>query len=355
MIILKGTYDILIKDKKTEFRFTIKRKYTLLIGDSATGKSKLYKMLESPETFIEVSSLEGQGVGIFPLASRRDVYTRMLPCSEPTIFVIDEGVQGYLDIEFKDLMHDSNAYFIIISRKKLVYTREDSNGVHKESLPLSINEIYRISTQVRSHSIMSEYYSNTFTNVYKTISSGFNIETILTEDSGSGFAIYSHCFPEADAYTAHGNANLIAKLRDIDKLRRVNGIIAIFLDGSVYGVYIQELIFTMRNCSNSVVVYAPESLEWVLLNVIPKIEFSFPFNEDVLINSQNYCDNDAFSALVSPYTGFKHSFESWEQLYTAYLTYLMSKTDSPYSKSKTVNNFYLRFTDQIVQLIRLKL
>lgn len=115
MIILKGTYDIFIKDKKTEFRFTIKRKYTLLIGDSATGKSKLYKMLESPETFIEVSSLEGQGVGIFPLASRRDVYTRMLPCSEPTIFVIDEGVQGYLDIEFKDLMHDSNAYFKEIS------------------------------------------------------------------------------------------------------------------------------------------------------------------------------------------------------------------------------------------------
>lgn len=185
----------------------------------------------------------------------------MLPCSEPTIFVIDEGVQGYLDIEFKDLMHDSNAYFIIISRKKLVYTREDSNGVHKESLPLSINEIYRISTQVRSHSVMREYYSNTFTNVYKTISSGFNIEAILTEDSGSGFAIYSHCFPKADTYTAHGNASLIAKLRDIDKLRRINGSIAIFLDGSAYGVYIQELILTMRSCSKYVVIYAPESLE----------------------------------------------------------------------------------------------
>lgn len=164
MIILKGAYNILIKDKKTEFRFTVKRKYTLLIGDSATGKSKLYKMLENPETLIEISSQEEQGVSIFPLANRRDVYIRMLPCSEPTIFVVDEGVQGYLDIEFKDLMHNSNAYFIIISRKKLVYTREDSNGVHKESLPLSINEIYRISTQIKSHSIMNEYYSNTFTN-----------------------------------------------------------------------------------------------------------------------------------------------------------------------------------------------
>lgn len=283
------------------------------------------------------------------------MYIRMLPCSEPTIFVIDEGVQGYLDIEFKDLMHNSNAYFIIISRKKLVYTREDSNGVHKESLPLSINEIYRISTQVKNRSIMSEYYSNNFTNVYKIISSSFSIKTILTEDSGSGFAIYSHCFPEADAYTAHGNDNLIAKLRDIDRLRRVNGVIAIFLDGSAYGAYIKELILTMRNCSNSVVMYAPESLEWVLLNVIPKIEFSFPFNEDVLLNSQNYCDDATFSALVSPYTEFRHSFESWEQLYTAYLTYLMLKTGSPYSKSKTVSNFYLRFTDQIVRLIRLKL
>lgn len=31
--------------------------------------------------------------------------------------------------------------------------------------------------------------------------------------------------------------------------------------GSAYGVYIQELILTMRSCSKYVVIYAPESLE----------------------------------------------------------------------------------------------
>lgn len=78
----------------------------------------------------------------------KDIYTQLLPCKEPAIFVVDDSTQNYLDIEFKDLMYKSNAYFIIISRKKLVYQREDSNGAHKEYLLLH-DEIYTISTIFR--------------------------------------------------------------------------------------------------------------------------------------------------------------------------------------------------------------
>lgn len=51
----------------------------------------------------------------------------------------------------------------------------------------------------------------------KIRSSSLNIASILTEDLGSGFTNYSHCFPTSEAYTVHKNDNLIVKLRYIDK------------------------------------------------------------------------------------------------------------------------------------------
>lgn len=353
---MRGSYDIVVKDKNVEYNFTVKRKYTVLTGESATGKSKLYKMLENPETFVEVKSEYGE-VGIIPLANRRDMYLRLLPCKEPTIFVVDEQLQGFLDIEFKDLMSKSNAYFIIISRKKLVYERIKDNGdSHIESLPLSINEIYTInSTEKKKAQIDSKYYYNTFSNMYSVVEDSTKVSAILTEDSGSGFKIYSHCYNNIDAFTSKGNDNLIAELRKIDKNNVYDGCIAVFLDGAAYGAYIGELLSSIKMCNNKILVFAPESLEWVLLNVIPESDYGQPFDKNILVCSQNYCDNKAFTELVYPYKDFKKSFESWEQLYTNYLNYLMGGTIHPYSKSKKVNNFYLRFSNKILKLISEKL
>ena len=103
-----------------------------------------------------------QEVNILLLASRKDIYTQLLPCKEPAIFVVDDSTQNYLDIEFKDLMYKSNVYFIIISRKKLVYQREDSNGAHKEYLPLH-DEIYTISTEFSDNDFKG--YRNIFTKI----------------------------------------------------------------------------------------------------------------------------------------------------------------------------------------------
>lgn len=163
---MNGSYNITVRDKNSEYNFTIHKKYTLLTGDSATGKSKLYKMLKNPETEIKVVSTN-ENADILSLDSRKDIYLRYLPCKEPTIYVIDDNTQDYLDIEFKDLMNKSNAYFVIISRKKLVYKRSSKDGtLNYECLPLSETETYRISTEIKHNSKNgSEYYSNTFTRI----------------------------------------------------------------------------------------------------------------------------------------------------------------------------------------------
>lgn len=153
-----GKYHVKVADKTTEYEFDIERKYTFLLGDSAKGKSKLYKMLGNPEILHEVSGKKK--VDILPLESRKVQYLRNIGISD-VIFVVDECVEGYKDLEFKEFMESCDAYSIIIGRTPVIY--KGANG-EQSSLPLSVNEIYTIDTTVRS-SVSRTYYSNKFSNV----------------------------------------------------------------------------------------------------------------------------------------------------------------------------------------------
>lgn len=82
-----GEYRVVVKDRKLKYDFIIRRKYTILRGDSSTGKSTLYKML-----------LENEGVGVFT-----ECFVPVVPVGtisvlnsiskgEGSIIVLDENV-----------------------------------------------------------------------------------------------------------------------------------------------------------------------------------------------------------------------------------------------------------------------
>lgn len=98
---------------------------------------------------------------------------------------------------------------------------------------------------------------------------------------------------------------------------------------------------------NTFIVYCPESIEYVLLNCIPKEDFLCLFNQDVLERSYLYCDVDSFSKLVENYEdNLPASLETWEQLYTNYLIYLTHKNkNGTYSKHENVSYFYLKYAN----------
>lgn len=351
---MKGSYDITIRNKNTEYKFTVRRKYTLLTGDSSTGKSMLYRMVTDKFAYKNIVTTDGEkNVKLLAVPIMEEEYMDSLPCSSPRIYIVDESVDKVNSIKFKRLMEQSNAYFILIGRKLLHYSGVENDRKVTETLPLSISEIYRIDSEVGKIN-GKEYYRNKFSNTYKILEGeDYKVDALIVEDDGSGSKIYGNCYKDAELYTAGGNGNIVKSLVKIDD-NSYKDYIAIFVDGAAYGTYIKQLLSAIRKCRNKIVVYAPESLEWILLRTIPTKLYTYPFNKDVLLNPQRYCDKDAFKKLVFPYNQYnERKFESWEQLFTNYLTYLMSKTkfNAPYTKSATISDFYLKFGNEILSII----
>ena len=47
---MKGKYEIIVKDRHLQYKFTINRNITILRGDSATGKTTLIDMIAAFQT-----------------------------------------------------------------------------------------------------------------------------------------------------------------------------------------------------------------------------------------------------------------------------------------------------------------
>lgn len=355
-ITLVGKYNITIKDKKAEYFLCIKRKYTLITGDSSTGKTRLYNMLASGRAFVNVSD---SSVDISALPRDSKIYKRLLPAKDPIIYVVDESVTGINSAEFFKLMKDSNAYFILMSRKLLAYL-DDKKKVH--ALPLAIDEIY----EIEGNSVNGVYYQDRLVNRYSLKSFSGDIRYILTEDSNSGYKVYSHCYKDAFSYSSNGNSNILKELKYICKeyiASKQNGYVAVFVDGAAYGAYAEMLMSFIGRSNIPIVVFAPESFEWLLLQVIPDEDFVRYIDKGILHEIYNYCDEDHFKLLVGDYSVYDkhHNFESWEQFCTELLIYAMSgsarhkekggKVSRAYTKKDTLPNYYYRFSNEIRQLL----
>ncbi len=44
---MKGSYEVIVKSRRLQYKFTINRNITILRGDSATGKTTLIDMISS--------------------------------------------------------------------------------------------------------------------------------------------------------------------------------------------------------------------------------------------------------------------------------------------------------------------
>jgi hypothetical protein len=303
---------------------------------------------EYTEKIVVSEDKEVGAVDILSVPRSRNVYSRMLPCKEPTIFVVDESVEGYCDEEFINLMENSNAYFVIITRKELKYESVDKIGKSvTKHLSYSTNEIYSIKS-----TIQGTHYENSFSAVYENTNGDKKINYIISEDENSGLTIYKHCF-KVDGCSSNGNSNMIRTVKAFDESHRIDGIVAIFVDAAAYGDYIRALLTVVSNSKNTYVIYLPESVEWLLLKCIPSNVYLCNFNQDILGRSYLYCDAEAFKNVVQDYSGnLPKSIETWEQLYTNYLIYVSNKNKgSNYSKSKTVPFLYLSYSKEIKDFI----
>lgn len=298
---MKGSHRVIVESKKIKYDFVVRRNITILTGDSGSGKTVLIDLIRDYRRY-------GGDSGVFlscdcPCRTiDNEDWERQIEEVKGSIIFIDEGNRFLLSKRFAELVQKSDNYFVLATREKL------------PTLPYSVNEIYGFRKSGKFHDAKQKY--NEIYHLYGEISENTDINPVLviTEDSNSGFNFFSELSKKKgiDCFTASGKSNIIRLLEEGDK---VKGTKLVIVDGAAFGSEMKDVSEYMKMLGD-VVVYAPESFEWLLLstNQIPEVNV-----EKILENPEDYIDSK--------------DYVSWERFFTEFLTE-KTKDNSVWAYSK---------------------
>lgn len=170
-----GKHEIIVRDARLQYKFTIQRNITILSGESAAGKTTLIKMIAAYENNGNQSGVEV--ISDVPLAvvTRRE-WPRILPTIHNSIVFIDEGAEFVKHVDFAEYANHSDNYFVIATREAL------------GQLSYSTNEIYGIKNQTANYYQRTKRLYSTFFSLHNTsIHTVEKPDLVIVEDSNSGF------------------------------------------------------------------------------------------------------------------------------------------------------------------------
>ncbi len=298
---MKGSFDVRVTRKRgTDYKFTIKRNITVISGDSGTGKTTLYEMVAD-------HMRQGQQSGVTvqcdcPCVALTDSnWVVQLAGFSDSIVFIDEGMKDLLSHDFAAAIKGSSNYFVLITRVDL------------PSLPYSVDEIYRVKTSGKYHSLVPLYAERAGHrySISRALPK-FDFEVLLTEDSKSGYQLYSRRFEDTDVVCESAGSNAgVLKWLDGHPTAKV----FVVADGAAFGPYINRIMKLQAMRRDDVVVCLPESFEWLLLNsgVLSSSEVG-----EVLEDPSQFVDSAEYM--------------SWERFFTAYLKQQTEGTPFAYKK-----------------------
>lgn len=298
---MKGSHRVIIEAKRVKYDFTLTRNITILTGDSASGKTVLIDYIRDYRRY-------GSESGVMVSCDREcrtldnEDWEMQLKRITNSIIFIDEGNRFVTSKEFAKLALESDNYFVLATREKM------------PMLPYSVQEIYGFRESGKYHEAKQKY--NEMYHLYGEISAQSSIEPelVITEDSNSGYDFFAKLSEQknVNCISANGKSNIIKCLQDSEKTQ---GTCLIIVDGAAFGSEMKE-VYEYLNTVGNVVLYAPESFEWLLLssNTIPNANVT-----EILQEPENYIDSKKYA--------------SWERFFTALLID-MTKGDPVWSYSK---------------------
>ena len=298
---MKGSHRVIIEAKRVKYDFTLTRNITILTGDSASGKTVLIDYIRDYRRY-------GSESGVMVSCDREcrtldnEDWEMQLKRITNSIIFIDEGNRYVTSKEFAKLALESDNYFVLATREKM------------PMLPYSVQEIYGFRESGKYHEAKQKY--NEMYHLYGEISAQSSIEPelVITEDSNSGYDFFAKLSEQknVNCISANGKSNIIKCLQDSEKTQ---GTRLIIVDGAAFGSEMKE-VYEYLNTVGNVVLYAPESFEWLLLlsNTIPNANVT-----EILQEPENYIDSKKYA--------------SWERFFTALLID-MTKGDPVWSYSK---------------------
>jgi len=300
---MKGSHRIIVESKKVKYDFIIKRNITILTGDSGSGKTVLIDFIREYRRY-------GADSGVFVSCDcecktiDNEDWERQIEETSNSIIFIDEGNRFLTSKRFAELVQQSDNYFVLATREKL------------SMLPYSVNEIYGFRQSGKFHEAKKKY--NEIYHLYGEISEPdrINPQFVIIEDSNSGYDFFSELSNQKniECIPSCGKSNVIKSLQESEN---INGTRLVIVDGAAFGAEMRDVSEYLDTVGN-VVLYAPESFEWILLssNTIPNANVAA-----ILQQPENYIDSKEYA--------------SWERFFTTVLT---SKTQNDpvwaYSKKK---------------------
>ena len=314
---MKGMHHIVIQNKRIRFAFSIKRNITIIRGDSATGKTTLFSMIEEYGNLGKDSGVQIQCDKACVAISGK-YWQETLENIHDSIVFVDEDSRFLKTKDFAKRIRNSNNYYVLITRENL------------PALPYSVEEIYGIHCSGRYMNTRQIY--NLFYKIYSETNPGkILIKSLITEDSQAGFTFFSQVSKTRGicCESAGGKSNILGILQEklLDKEQKETLVIA---DGAAFGPEMAHISQLLRGNVN-IKLYLPESFEWLLLYA----DFlNKPFIRKKLEEAENYIESEKYF--------------SWERYFT---DLLMEETkDSPYPYDKSnLKDFYLQ--DKVVQKV----
>lgn len=314
---MKGMHHIVIQNKRIRFAFSIKRNITIIRGDSATGKTTLFSMIEEYGNLGKDSGVQIQCDKACVALSGK-YWQETLENIHDSIVFVDEDSRFLKTKDFAKRIRNSNNYYVLITRENL------------PALPYSVEEIYGIHCSGKYMDTRQVY--NLFYKIYSETNPGkILIKSLITEDSQAGFTFFSQVSKTRGicCESAGGKSNILGILQEklLDKEQKETLVIA---DGAAFGPEMAHISQLLRGNVN-IKLYLPESFEWLLLYADI---FNKPFIRKKLEEAENYIESQKYF--------------SWERYFT---DLLMEETkDSPYPYDKSnLKDFYLQ--DKIVQKV----
>ncbi len=284
---MKGAHRIIVETRKIKYDFVINRNITILTGDSGSGKTVLIDMIREYRRYGSDSGVTVSCDRICKTLDNED-WEYQLKETEGSIIFIDEGNRFLFSKRFAELALASDNYFVLATREKL------------PMLPYSIHEIYGFRKSGKFHEAKQKY--NEIYHLYGEITDkdGVAPQYVITEDSNAGYEFFSELSRQISisCISANGKSNIMKKLQDSE---RVTGKRLVIVDGAAFGSEMKEVSEYLA-LSGQVVLYAPESFEWILLsaNVVPKVNV-----RHILQDPADYIDSKQFA--------------SWERFFTELL------------------------------------
>lgn len=260
-----------------QYKFETHRKYTIIRGDSATGKTTLVNMVEDA-TVRKTASISCD----VPCAVLPELNWELnLAALKNHIVFIDEDHPALAEgKKLGSLLRSAENCFVIISRDRMSW------------LPYSYKEIYQIKTSGKYHFLER---------IYEDMEEFIENKQYVIEDEASGLQYFQKWYGDC-VRTSFGNSNL-SKYADPE--------VTLIGDGAAIGPYMYDLMLGKSD------LFLPESFEWLLLHS-PIFE-NDKYVKAVLQNPENYIETN---------------YQSWEEFFTDFIMQLTMGKEYQYSKRK---------------------